>query len=161
MRRDVVQKSPARNKRWKRYSSLRDRGRATARDRGRGRAAGAVPCAGRPIDARDDAERIITAKHRRKHRDQRADVARGSAIQGRARLALPEEVLSNVPAAWHSAAKHQALRLALVYAVAASVLAFRLIPLAPALPTCGDERAIGARLHPATDKMLIAPEATA
>jgi hypothetical protein len=37
----------------------------------------------------------------------------------------------------------------------------RLIPLAPALPTCGDERAIGARLRPATDKMLIAPEATA
>ena len=28
-------------------------------------------------------------------------------------------------------------------------------------PTFGDERAIGARLHPATDKMLIAPEATA
>ena len=37
----------------------------------------------------------------------------------------------------------------------------RLIPLAPALPTFGDERAIGARLQPATDKMLIAPEATA
>jgi hypothetical protein len=37
----------------------------------------------------------------------------------------------------------------------------RLIPLAPALPTCGDERAIGARLRAATDKMLIAPEATA
>ena len=34
----------------------------------------------------------------------------------------------------------------------------RLIPLAPALPTCGDERAIGARLRPATDKMLIAPD---
>ena len=37
----------------------------------------------------------------------------------------------------------------------------RLIPLAPALPTFGDERAIGARLQPATDKMLIAPEAAA
>ena len=37
----------------------------------------------------------------------------------------------------------------------------RLIPLAPALPTFGDERAIGARLQSATDKMLIAPEATA
>ena len=37
----------------------------------------------------------------------------------------------------------------------------RLIPLAPALPTFGDERAIGARVQPATDKMLIAPEATA
>ena len=37
----------------------------------------------------------------------------------------------------------------------------RLIPLAPAPPTFGDERAIGARLQPATDKMLIAPEATA
>ncbi len=37
----------------------------------------------------------------------------------------------------------------------------RLIPLAPALLTFGDERAIGARLQPATDKMLIAPEATA
>jgi hypothetical protein len=35
----------------------------------------------------------------------------------------------------------------------------RSIPLAPALPTFGDERAIGARLQPATDKMLIAPEA--
>ena len=35
----------------------------------------------------------------------------------------------------------------------------RLIPLAPALPTYGDERAIGARLRPATDKMLIAPQA--
>ena len=37
----------------------------------------------------------------------------------------------------------------------------RLIPLAPALPTFGDERVIGARLQLATDKMLIAPEATA
>jgi hypothetical protein len=37
----------------------------------------------------------------------------------------------------------------------------RLIPLAPALPTFGDERAIEARLQPATDEMLIAPEATA
>jgi hypothetical protein len=36
-----------------------------------------------------------------------------------------------------------------------------LIPLAPAVPTFGDERAIGARLQPAADKMLIAPEATA
>jgi hypothetical protein len=36
----------------------------------------------------------------------------------------------------------------------------RLIPLAPALPTFGDERAIGARLQRATDKMPIAPEAT-
>ena len=42
-------------------------------------------------------------------------------------LALPEEVLSSVPAAWHSAAKHQALRLALVYAAAASVLALILV----------------------------------
>ena len=37
----------------------------------------------------------------------------------------------------------------------------RLIPLAPALPTFRDERAIGARLQPATDKTLIAPQATA
>ena len=43
----------------------------------------------------------------------------------------------------------------------AALLGQRLIPLAPALPTFGDERAIGARLRPATDKMLIAPEATA
>jgi hypothetical protein len=35
------------------------------------------------------------------------------------------------------------------------------IPLAPALPTFGDERAIGACPQPATNKMLIAPEATA
>ena len=35
------------------------------------------------------------------------------------------------------------------------------LPLAPAPPTFGDERAIGARLQPATDKMLIAPEAKA
>jgi hypothetical protein len=34
-------------------------------------------------------------------------------------------------------------------------------PQAPALPTFGDERAIGARLQSATDKMPIAPEATA
>jgi hypothetical protein len=35
----------------------------------------------------------------------------------------------------------------------------RLIPLAPALPTFGDERAIV--FSPPPDKMLIAPEATA
>ena len=40
---------------------------------------------------------------------------------------------------------------------AARIKCLRLIPLAPAPPTFGDERAIGARLQPATDKMLIAP----
>jgi hypothetical protein len=42
-----------------------------------------------------------------------------------------------------------------------TILQERLIPLAPALLRCGDGRAIGARLQPATDKMLMAPEATA
>jgi hypothetical protein len=37
----------------------------------------------------------------------------------------------------------------------------RLIPLAPALPTFVTNGPFGARLQPATDKMLIAPEATA
>jgi DEAD/DEAH box helicase domain-containing protein len=35
----------------------------------------------------------------------------------------------------------------------------RLIPLAPAVPTCGDEQAIMRRFQPDTDKMLTAPEA--
>ena len=35
------------------------------------------------------------------------------------------------------------------------------IPLAPAVATCGEERAIGASFQSATDEMLIAPEATA
>ena len=48
-----------------------------------------------------------------------------------------------------------------LYLARAFVSRGRLIPRAPALPTFGDERAIGARLQPATDKMLIAPEATA
>ena len=51
-----------------------------------------------------------------------------------------------------------------IAAVAASIIysaiiGSRLIPLAPAVPTCGDEQAIMHRFQPDTDKMLTAPEA--
>jgi hypothetical protein len=39
------------------------------------------------------------------------------------------------------------------------VFVVRLIPLAPAVPTCGDEQAIMRRFQPDTDKMLTALEA--
>jgi hypothetical protein len=103
---------------------LGDRHRADARDRSHGRAADVVPRAGRPIDAKTARKESARLTVRESTEISALTLPAQAQFKGElvVDLVRPEEVLAGVPAASAASAKQQAWRVALVYAVAVSVL---------------------------------------